>query len=198
MRLHLVTAPTVEPVTLEEARLHRRVDDSADDALITELIAAGRQIFEGETGRQLITATWRLDLDAFPASDRLPVIVPKAPLLTVTSITYLDSSGNSQTWSASEYTVRTYDGPFARPGMVYPSPDEEYPDTYPVRNAVSVNFTAGYGADASLVPESVKATIKEMVGDLYEERESFIVGTTVSANPSFTRMLNRFRVPVYA
>lgn len=65
-RLNLVTAPTAEPVTLADAKLHLRVNVSDDDALITDALIAGRERVELETGRQLITATWELWMDGFP------------------------------------------------------------------------------------------------------------------------------------
>lgn len=195
MRLHLVTSPAVEPVSLAEVKLHRRIDDAAEDDLLVELIAAARQLFEDETGRQVVTATWRLDLDGFPCGK---LEIPKAPLLAVSSVAYLDPDGASQTWPASEYTVEAPAGPFCRPGFLYPKVGYEYPSVQSAPNAVSVTFTAGYGATAALVPAAVKSTIKTLIGDLYEEREGFIAGTIVTGNPALARALNRFRVPVFA
>lgn len=197
MRLHLVTGPAVEPLTLGEAKEHRRVDGTAEDTLLTDLITAARELFEEETGRQVITATWRGTFDGFPIG-REPVFIAKPPLLAVSSVTYLDAAGATQTWSADEYQVEAFSGPYARHGMLYPKPGEQYPSTWLGSNSATVNFTAGYGAAASDVPDSVKSTIKSILGDLYEEREGFVAGTIVSTNPSFARALNRFRLPVYA
>ena len=44
-----------EPVTLEEARLHLRVDHTDEDALIGSLIIAARELAEHETGRVFST-----------------------------------------------------------------------------------------------------------------------------------------------
>lgn len=197
MRLHLVSGPAVEPLTLAEAKTHRRVDGNAEDALITDMIIAARELFEEETGRQVNTATWRMELDRFPRSFD-PIRIPKAPLIAVSSVAYRDTTGATQTWDAAEYEVDAYAGAFARPGVIYPKAGFQYPSTHASPGAVSVTFTAGYGAAAADVPESVKATIKSILGDMYEEREGFITGTVVSLNPAFARALHRFRVPVYA
>ena len=73
MSLQLVTAPTEEPVSLVEAKLHLRVDFSEDDLLITALIAAARQAAETLTGRQLVTARWKYILDSFPGPSLMGV-----------------------------------------------------------------------------------------------------------------------------
>lgn len=197
MRLHLVTGPAVEPLTLAEAKTHRRVDGTAEDDLLTGMIAAARALFEEETGRQVITATWRLEIDRFPACFD-PIMVPKAPLQAVSAISYRDANGDSQTWAASEYEVDAYSGPFARPGRVFPKAGYSYPTTHRSPGAVSITYTAGYGAAETDVPQAVKATIKSILGDMYEEREGFITGTVVAANPAFARALHRFRIPVFA
>ena len=42
MSWSVTTPPTDEPVTLDEAKLHLRADDTTDDTLITALIQAAR------------------------------------------------------------------------------------------------------------------------------------------------------------
>lgn len=197
MRLSLVTAPTLEPITLPEAKLALKVDGDDHDPLLASLIAEARQLFEGETERQVITATWRGRLDRFPCSGE-KIEVPKSPLLAVSSITYMDTAGVSQTWSASEYQVDAFAGPFARPGLIYPKSDFEYPQARAITDAVTVNFTAGYGATAELVPESVKGAIKKLLYSLFWLPGGAITGTIVSSNPDLSRLLNRFRGTVYA
>ena len=73
MPLQLVTPPAEEPVSLADAKLHLRVDFTDDDALITSLIAAARQAAETLTGRQIVTARWKLVLDSFPGPSLMGV-----------------------------------------------------------------------------------------------------------------------------
>src|SRR5262245_1528310 len=81
--LVLVTPPAVEPLTLGEVKVHLRVDHTADDEDISDLITAARELCEEQSGRSLATQTWRLELDRFPAwSFRLL----RGPLQSVTSI----------------------------------------------------------------------------------------------------------------
>ncbi len=67
MALTLFTPPTAEPVSLEEAKRHLRVDGNDEDVDILGLITAAREQAERHTRRQLLTATWDLKLDRFPA-----------------------------------------------------------------------------------------------------------------------------------
>lgn len=172
------TAPATEPVTLAEAKSHLRVDVTDDDTLITELIKAARQIVESNTGRSLITQTWRLTLDAFPRNNEA-IQLEKPPLVSVQSVTYVDTNGTTQTLATSDYIVDTSH----IQGEVALAYDKTWPETRPQRNAVLVNYTAGYGA-ASAVPEVLKAAIKLRLGDLFANREASIIGTIHTANPA--------------
>jgi len=92
MRLKLKTAPSVEPFSLDEAKLHLKVDSADDNALISALITTTRDLAERETKRAFITQTWKLYLDEPPAE----IEIPKPPLQSVESI---------KTISAVESTV---------------------------------------------------------------------------------------------
>lgn len=158
-------APSTEPVTVAELKLHCRVEHSADDDLFTALGKAARETVEAETGRQLVTATWRQDLDEFPLC---PIKLRHPPLISVTSVVYTDANGDTQTLDASDYQVDTS----SVIGTVAPAVDSVWPTTQAYKlNAVRITYQAGFGA-ASAVPESIKAAIKLLVGHWYENREA--------------------------
>jgi len=171
MALVQVTAPTVEPVSLTEAKVHLRVDITDDDSLIAALIVAARQYVEVLTRRQLITATWDLVLDTWPDGDT--ILVPLPPLQSVTSITYKDSADTVYTMPAMDYIVDTAE----EPGRIVLAYGKTWPSTilYPV-GAITIRFTAGYG-DALAVPQAIKQAILLLVGHWYENREATIGGT---------------------
>ncbi len=183
MRTTLITGPGGEPLTLSETKDHLRVDFADDDILITNLIVSARQTFEQETGRQLITSTWRGFLDRFPRFSYETIEVAKPPLLTVASVLYVDSSGNEQTWDVVEYDVQVFVGPKAPRGMIFPKADFFYPTTRRIPNAVTVNFDAGYGPADSDVPQEVKQSLLGWVAHLYKHREAFVSGGSVNAVP---------------
>jgi uncharacterized phiE125 gp8 family phage protein len=166
------TAPTDEPLTLVEAKEHLRVDDAADDDLIANQRKAARVYVETVLGRQLMLATWNLYLDSFPSGDT-PIYVPLPPLLSVVSITYVDTDGVSQTEASTVYTVDTD----REPGRIYLAYDQSWSDTRSQRKAVTVQFTAGYSsgnaaAQQLAVPQTIKAAILFVLADLYENREA--------------------------
>lgn len=168
MSLNLITGPAQEPVTLAEAKLHLRVTDSSEDALITSLISASRSLAEHETGRALITQTWERVLDAFPAAE---IMLGRPTVLAITSITYLDTTGTLQTLSGSRYVLDA-DSPA---GYVACATGYSWPDTIDAMNAVRVRFTAGYGALASAVPSDIKQWMLLQIGTMYANREGILI-----------------------
>src|ERR1043165_9106345 len=96
--LRLTDAPSVEPITLEEARDHLRLVASGspathpDDDMIEAFITAARQHIDGKDGwlgRCLITQTWELVLDTFPDGE---IRLPLSPVQEVVSIKYDDEN----------------------------------------------------------------------------------------------------------
>lgn len=161
--LVLVTAPVVEPVTLTEAKDHMRVDASTDDALIEALILAARERVETFTGRALVTQTWDWTLDCFEPI----LIVPKPPLVSVTSITYVDSDGASQTLASTVYQVDIK----TQPARIVEAYGQTWPTTREQLNAVTIRFVAGYGIAASHVPMALRQAALLLIGHWYRERE---------------------------
>lgn len=171
MRLVLAqtSAPAVEPLSLDEAKLHLRVDIGDDNELITALIVAARQYVEGATNRALISQTWRLSLDYWPYANCIRL--PKPPLQSVTSLVYLDEDGNQTTWDASNYIVDTD----SEPGRLVLADDASWPSLtlYP-SNPIRVTYVAGYGDEGSDVPEHLRLALKLLIGHWYENREAIV------------------------
>lgn len=190
MNLVLVTGPALEPLTLAEAKKQCKAEDfTDDDALIQAMIVAARQWAEGETRRALLQQTWRLTLDEFPA-DCEAIELPPPPLLSVTSVTYVDGAGATQTLATTEYTVDTD----AFVGRVFLKYGKTWPATRDEPNAVTITFRAGYGTVAGSVPQAIRSAILLQVADLYEHRESAFVGTTHTANPTAMQLLAPYLV----
>jgi uncharacterized phiE125 gp8 family phage protein len=190
--LRLITPPAEEPVTLDEAKQHLRVEMPDEDALILGLIAAARAQVETRTKRALATQTWELGLESFCWSDSPWGVcsdrgsshrLPWPALQSVTSITYLDATGTRQTLSTSVYQVIT--GTPGRVGLAY---GQSWPVVRSEPDSVLIRYVAGYGG-ASAVPDALKAAIKLLVGHLYENREATISGLTITELPMAVRAL---------
>lgn len=192
MSVRLVTPPTVEPVDLDSLKRHLRVEHEEDDALILTLGQAAREWGETFTRRAWMTQTWERTLNQFGGAIRLPY----PPLASVTSITYVDGDGVTQTVDAADYTVDTSSGSeFAH---VYPAYDRDWPtDLRAHPRGVKIRFVAGYGntpetlADplAASVPGAFRQAVKLIVGERYKNREESVVGNVVSDVPFAARSL---------
>lgn len=138
--LNRTVAPLVNPITRDEARQHLRMDSDfvADDALLDRRIASATGWLEKVLGRALCEQTWAMVLGGFPGED--PIELPKAPLISVESITYLDTSGASQTLDPATYYV-VKDESSASVLRAYA---QVWPATLPQSNAVTVTFKCGY------------------------------------------------------
>jgi uncharacterized phiE125 gp8 family phage protein len=159
----LVTAPTTEPVTLDELKAQVRAEGSDEDAYLTSLIAAARQLVEVQTRRALITQTWRLTLDYFPGGT---IDLTKVPVQSITSVVYDDTAGTAQTLSASDYVLDAD----AEPARLYPAYSLIWPTTRAMPKSVRVTFVAGYGA-ASAVPQWAKHAILLTAAHWWMNRE---------------------------
>jgi uncharacterized phiE125 gp8 family phage protein len=178
--------PAIEPVTLAEARLFCRVDGTGEDALLSSLIAAARQDAETQLQRSLITQGWRLVLDAFPAG---AIELERGTVLSVTSITYADMSGATQTMAPADYATDLS----GCPGRITPAYGKTWPAALPQIAAVNMDYTAGFGAAAADVPEGIKRWIKMRVATIYAHREE--VGATGSTPHFFVAgLLDPWRV----
>ena len=174
MALKLITAPAAEPVSTSEAKSHLRVDTTADDTYIGTLITVARQNVESHLRRALISQTWEVVLDAFPAG---VIRLPKPPLAWVTSIKYTDDEGNESTYSSANYVVDTD----TEPGRVVLKSGQTWPAvTLAAANGVRVRYVAGYGAAGSNVPQAIRQAILLVIGSLYENREDVLVAQGVS------------------
>lgn len=159
----LLTPPAAEPLSLAEAKAWLRVAHDDDDALIATLVASARAHVEKQTRRALITQTWRIVRDAWPASGRIEAY--PAPLRQVLAARVYDSAGAAQAIGAEAFVIDSA----AAPGVIAFAP---YALAHPGRAVagIEIDVEAGYGATASAVPEPLKQAIRQLVAHWYENR----------------------------
>ena len=185
MGLTRTVDPAIEPVTLAEVKDHTHVSGTDSDAVLTILLQAARENVEHHQKRQLITATYELTLEEFPSG---PIILPNPPLISVTSISYEDTAGDTQTWASSNYVVDTPDGDAAVKGRIGLATGVTFPVLENVISPVTIRFVAGYGLKAT-VPDNVKFGLLMLVADLYENRQSSVTGTISGLMPQTAQTL---------
>jgi uncharacterized phiE125 gp8 family phage protein len=187
MGLSLVTGPAQEPLTIAEAKIAARAsaDVTDEDGLFAEWIVTAREYVENFTRRALLTQTWALKLDGFGCSDYMDsdgvLWLPKPPTISITSIVYLDTAGVSQTWGVSNYRTSLPSGPEASRARITPAYGVNWPQTYPVSDAVTVTFVAGYGAAPEAIPAALMRYMRGRVAYYYQHREPVAVGVGIGA-----------------
>lgn len=189
----LVTPPKVEPVSLQLAKQHCKVDYDADDTLIQTYIVAARQYCEKRTNRAFYTQTWMRTLDYFPLYgrmdssrapserdswpygtwywDRVTIDLPRNRVQSVTSITYLDNDNQQHTLPSDSYNVDVASIP-ARiapaQGLFWPILNQFIP------GSVKITYQAGSYGDGVTVnncPQTIVMAMLLLIGHWYEHRE---------------------------
>ncbi len=160
----IATAPTLEPITLEEAKDHLRLtsDFLEDDNYITLLIKAARKAAENYTSRAFLNTTFDLYQDEFFEE----IEIGKGNISEVTSINYNDVSGDPQSLDLGLTFIDLNNLPALLKST------STFPSTYSKGfNNVTIRFVAGFGATAAEVPEDIKTALKLIIARWYDNRE---------------------------
>ena len=164
----VITPPAADAVALEEIYDHLRLIDTGEDPdpqddLLDLLRSAAVEKIEAETGLALISRTLQTTFDCF--SERLAL--PIAPIVSISRITYLDSSGDEQTLALSDFAlVDRIDDPGIISGY-----GKTWPATWDFPGSVTVEYVAGFGDAAEDVPGGIRVAILKTIGGLHEYRE---------------------------
>lgn len=175
----IVTAATLLPLSVEEAKAQLRITVADQDDLIEQLIKAAVRQFEYDTEMQLMDSTWKMVLDCFPPyslSWNANILIWKNPVSEITSIQYYPEDGGAlQSLDSSSYYVEITGVP-ARIRI------DDLPDVYDKPGAVIVNYKAGF-TSASAVDEGVKQVLRFLIGHYYENPSAVMTGTQVNNLP---------------
>ncbi len=181
-----ITQPANEPITLAEAKAHLRLTHDDEDLLISAMISAARTACEDRLQRTLITSRWLLTLPGFSSV----IYLAMGDVQSVTSVSYTDPDGATQTLSPSAYQLGRSNGR----AVLVPAPGQSWPATQAgLVEAVSVEYAAGYGDAAASVPAPLKAWILLALGDLFENRQATSIGNTVNPLPFADGLLDTYR-----
>lgn len=176
LRVITPTDPDDEPITLEEAWRHLRIDaygsplaSDDDDWLLNIGIPAARQWAEGYTGLALAPQTLELVADTFP-EDYFELA--GGPVQSVQSIDYIDDASSPQPQVFTDYQLNIY----ADPPRLSPATGFTWPVGNGAENSVRVRYVvgysrAGYSPLGYVLPPRLKIGLLLLLGHLYENRE---------------------------
>lgn len=175
-QLRRIAGPDVEPLTLEQARRHLKLDPdlTAEDEDIADYIVAARERCEDFCKRTWVESTWLYTLDRFPDCDHScyhdpRIALPMGPLLDVVRVSYLDQQSVLQ--EITDYQV----GPDTVPPWIAPPANQFWPFAKSIEGAVRIEYRAGYASggsptDASGVPAQVRQTMRAIIATWFENR----------------------------
>jgi uncharacterized phiE125 gp8 family phage protein len=168
------TPPDKEPITPDDVFEHMREDGTDESAMVSGMISAWRLIGENHTRRAWMPQTITMVLDGFPDE----IVLPRPKVRSVTSISYVDENGDTQTLSSSEYQADLN----REPARIKPASGTSWPGTQDIYNAVTIVYEAGYES-ADHVPDPLKNWLKVRIATALENREEVITGTISSEIP---------------
>lgn len=193
MSLRIITQPTAEPLSLEEALNHLNVSlgDMHLDAWLGGAITQAREKAEDELETCLTDAVYEFTVDSFHPHHRyddvrrsytwhrtgyrLPpecqaIELPLGDVGRVISVVYVDTNGATQTL---DRTLYVFDGNQRTP-IIWRAYGQSWPSTRCQSGAVTVTFQGRYSETASppvRVPEVIKGAMKLMLSTWNEDRE---------------------------
>lgn len=168
--MHLVSTsqPSVEPLSLDDAKLHARIDISYDDDLTTQYIVAARRYVENYCKLSLITQNWSVFYDHRDVQwydTRSIIRLPMQPVQSITAITTYNDIDSSTVFDSSNYRL-SGDNRICLNANCY------WPDNVRMNDSVKIDFVAGYGNVATSVPNDIIQAIRMLVAFYYQTREA--------------------------
>lgn len=191
--LTLVTAPTSEPLTLAEAKRQCGVADdiNAFNEQIESLTKAAREKVETDTGRALMSQTWDYTFDLWPCGLEA-IYLPMAPVSSITSLKYYDTSNVQQTLATTVYDNSRFLN--REPAEIRLKNAQSWPALYGEAGAVTVRFVAGYSSIFN-VPESLKQAMKLLLKNWWDNPSATIVGTIQTENGfAYNALIDKWRL----
>ncbi len=205
----LITPPTLEPITLVEAKGHLRVDQASEDATIARMISAARTRLEEYLAVKFITQTWDIYFNRFPVVSKRShydddwvgvregaigdylepareVDFPFGPIQDLLAFETYADDGVPVIADVDDFVIDriSYQGKVAlKRGGLWPSTELRR------LNGIRFRVIAGFGAPRD-VPDDIKHSILDFVSFLYENR-----GDSEKKNvpPHVSEMVNHYR-----
>tara|TARA_Y100000401_G_scaffold87004_1_gene72399 strand:+ start:21 stop:602 length:582 start_codon:yes stop_codon:yes gene_type:complete len=186
----IVTAAASNILTTAEVKTHLKVDTTADDTYIDNLIVAATNSAQEYTNRFFISTEIRQYADTWDES----LSLFKSPVDTDSSysVKYWDADDTLQTLSTDIYLIDDIQMP-ARMGL---RPNKSFPVLADKINAVYITYHVGV-ANAAAVDKAIKQAVLLTIGHWYQNREAVIVGRQVNEMPMSAKyLLDQYKIQV--
>jgi uncharacterized phiE125 gp8 family phage protein len=178
LRISLVTPASGDPVSLSEAKLHCRIDENADNAIVQSLIRAATVVCETHIRRPIMTQEFKQFFDRWPTGSSIEL--SRGPLLSVTSVKTYTDADVATTFASTNYFVDTS----TIPGRIVLRQGVTWPTFTRYANPIEIQYKAGYGDDPNGVPPEIRQAVLATVSYLYENR-----GEAVAPMPEIATLL---------
>lgn len=175
MALKLITPPAMELITLEEAKVHLRLElaENPEDVLISALITAAREWCERFREERFITQTWDYYRDDLPAEVPIPIgpiqhvefINVKDSASAIEIVSFVDPSG-TVLFETDDYNLDVV----SRPARLVKKTGSSVPRVTGQIQALQMRLVVGYADLPMDVPENFRAAVYLMLTHLYEHR----------------------------
>ena len=210
MKYIQLTDPAAEPLTTAEVKTQLRLETTADDTYIQNVvIPAVRDFAERHTrvciAQRTFTATCDIlkrqqqddmgwwdgirDGSITQVSLRRAIELPMPPLVSIEEVRSIDRNNASTVYASSNYYADT----FSEPGRLILNEGSIWPANLRDHNSIEIDFTAG--SLAADTPYMVKQALLQLAAHWYENREVVGIGTIAARIPvSALAILDRFKL----
>ena len=169
-------------VSLSEAKEHLRIGHTDDDDYITRLCQASQLVCENLTGVDFTGNSYIFYCDTWDQTKEVPNV---SPIRSITQINYKDTNGVQTIWSNTNYYVA---GGSQRSRIAL-TDGSSYPDLYDGIQNISIELTTQAFYTTTGMDMVAKQAVLITIADMYENRQSVIVGRIASKIPKTAQYL---------
>lgn len=187
--IETTVAPVVDEDFIALALDHLKIEAGDEETAYADVIAqyvdAALGLVEAASGRLLFTRTMRFTADAFGTA----LVIPASPVISITTVTYSDTDGATQTLAGSAYALIDK----TETPTLYPVYGTEWPTVRDFPGSVVVTFTAGYGANMEDIPAPLKQAVLQTVADAFRFGGNVATTSTMELPASARRLCMNYR-----
>jgi hypothetical protein len=176
------SGPADPPINVQKLCDRLAITDLADRYDIGDLVDEATTEAETYCKSKFVTQTRIHYFDTFAD----PLTLPWPPLQSVTSVTYIDTDGVTQTLSSTRYEI----GESGGYGTVRLRHGQTWPAVRDHEDVIQVKYVCGHGTQAQ-VPQGIKGALGLYAG----HRREYPEGEVPFPQEDFQRRLNPHRYP---